>query len=211
MKYTLKELNKMVDEANEHGGSLDLSGTTSIPEGFNPTVGGNLDLSGLTSIPDGFNPTVGGWLDLRGLTSIPDGFNLTVGGWLDLRGLTSIPEGFNPTVGGSLYLGGLTSIPEGFNPTVGGSLYLRGLTSNYTKLKDGDYAPGKYLYADGILTHIKREKKIGEYTYYIGKIPGHDVIFDGEHYVHCSSVKEGISELAFKFKTAEDRGADQDE
>ena len=29
------------------------------------TVGGGLDLSGLTSIPEGFNPTVGGWLDLR--------------------------------------------------------------------------------------------------------------------------------------------------
>jgi len=34
------------------------------------TVGGSLYLSGLTSIPDGFNPTVGGDLDLSGLTSI---------------------------------------------------------------------------------------------------------------------------------------------
>ena len=67
-------------------GYLDLSGSTSIPDGFNPTVGGYLDLSGLTSIPDGFNPTVGGSLDLRGLTSIPDGFNPTVGAYLDLRG-----------------------------------------------------------------------------------------------------------------------------
>ena len=39
----------------EIGGSLDLSGLTSIPEGFNPTVGGSLGLSGLTSIPEGFN------------------------------------------------------------------------------------------------------------------------------------------------------------
>jgi len=31
------------------GGYLDLSGLTSIPEGFNPTVGDSLDLSGLTS------------------------------------------------------------------------------------------------------------------------------------------------------------------
>lgn len=109
--------------------------------------------------------------------------------------------------GGSLYLNGLTSIPEGFNPTVGGSLYLSGLTSKYTKLKDGDYIPGQYLYADGILTHIKREKKIGEYTYYVGRIPKHDVIFDGKNYAHCSSIKEGINELAFK--TAQDRGAEQ--
>ena len=33
------------------------------------TVGGSLDLSGLTSIPEGFNPTVGGGLYLSGLTS----------------------------------------------------------------------------------------------------------------------------------------------
>ena len=69
------------------GGFLYLSGLTSIPEGFNPTVGGSLDLSGLTSIPEGFNPTVGGSLDLRNLTSIPEGFNPTVGGYLDLNSL----------------------------------------------------------------------------------------------------------------------------
>ncbi|MBE6598719.1 MAG: hypothetical protein E7638_04690 [Ruminococcaceae bacterium] len=42
---TLERLNKMADEANERGGSLDLRGLTSIPEGFNPTVGGWLDLT----------------------------------------------------------------------------------------------------------------------------------------------------------------------
>ena len=110
-------------------------------------------------------------------------------------------------VGGYLDLRGLTSIPEGFNPTVGGSLYLSGLTSNFTRLKDGDYVEGEYLYADGILTHIKRAKKIGEYTYYIGKIPGLNVITDGENYAHCKSVQDGINELAFK--TASDRGAEQ--
>ena len=67
----------------------------------------NLYLSGLTSIPNGFNPTVGRGLYLSGLTSIQNGFNPTVGGYLDLRGLTSIPNGFNPTVGGSLSLKGL--------------------------------------------------------------------------------------------------------
>jgi len=48
---------------------LDLSGLTSIPKEFNPTVGGSLYLSGLTSIPKEFNPTVGGDLDLSGLIS----------------------------------------------------------------------------------------------------------------------------------------------
>jgi hypothetical protein len=131
----------------EIGGYLYLSGLTSIPEGFNPTVGGYLYLSGLTSIPEGFNPTVGGYLYLNGLTSIPEGFNPTVGGSLYLSGLTSIPEGFNPTVGGSLYLNGLTSIPEGFNPTVGGYLYLSGLTS----IPEGfNPTVGGYLYLNGL-------------------------------------------------------------
>ena len=186
-KYSLEKLCQMAERANEYGGSL--------------------HLSGLTSIPDGFNPTVGGWLDLRGLTSIPDGFNPTVGGWLDLSGLTSIPDGFNPTVGGSLHLSGLTSIPDGFNPTVGGSLDLRGLTRNYTRLENGMYVPEKYLYADGILAHIKREKKIGEYTLYVGRIPGRNVLFDGVNYAHCKTVEEGINDLAFK--SASDRGAGQ--
>ncbi len=130
-----------------------------------------------------------------------------VGGSLYLNGLTSIPEGFNPTVGGSLCLNGLTSIPEGFNPTVGGSLCLDGLTSTYTRLENGIYVPGRYIYADNILTHVKREKKIGDYTYYVGKIPGRDVIFDGTNYAHCGSFREGVAELAFK--AAEDRGAEQ--
>ena len=70
MKYTLEELNRKVEEANEIGGTLGLNGLTSIPEGFNPTVGGTLGLDGLTSIPEGFNPTVGGSLWLNGLTSM---------------------------------------------------------------------------------------------------------------------------------------------
>ena len=155
--------------------------------------GFNVDLSSLTSIPDGFNPTVGGGLDLRSLTSIPDGFNPTVGGNLYLRSLTSIPDGFNPTVGGYLDLSSLTSIPE-----------------NRVKVKrfrQGEYVEGKYLYADGILTHIKRKKRIGEYTYFIGKIFGDNVIFDGENYAHCKTFRDGVIDL--KFKAASERGADQ--
>ena len=129
------------------------------------------------------------------------------GGWLDLSSLTSIPEGFNPTVGGWLDLSSLTSIPEGFNPTVGGSLDLRGLTAKYIKLENGIYVPEKYLYADDILTHVKRTEKIGDYTLYVGKIPGQNVLFDGVNYAHCKTVQEGINDLAFK--SAADRGAEQ--
>lgn len=45
MKYTLEQLNKMVEDSN--GGGLWLDGLTSIPEGFNPTVGGSLWLDGV--------------------------------------------------------------------------------------------------------------------------------------------------------------------
>ena len=101
----------------------------------------------------------------------------------------------------------MTSIPEGFNPTVGGSLYLSGLTSKYKKLRNGDYVPKRYLYADGILTHIKGRKEIKGYVFYQGKIQGQNVIYDGKNYAHCSSFREGVADLLFK--SASDRGAEQ--
>ena len=185
MEYTKEQLQKMMGES----GSLDLSGTgiTSLPDGL--TVGGSLDLSG------------------TGITSLPDG--LTVGGSLDLSGtgITSLPDGL--TVGGSLYLRGtgITSLPDGL--TVGGSLYLSGtgITGTARRLQNGDCVPGKYLYADGILTHIKGSKTIGEYTYYIGKIKGKSVITDGVNYAHCRNIREGVSDL--RFKAQKDRGAEQ--
>ena len=67
--------------------------------------------------------------------------------------------------------------------------------------------PGKYLYADGILTHVKKKKKIGEYTLFVGKIPNRHVIFDGKHYAHCRNFRDGVGDLLFK--SAADRGADQ--
>lgn len=60
-------------------------------------INSSLYLSGLTSIPDGFNPTVGGCLDLNGLTSIPTGFHPIVGGNLWLAGINS-PTTRHPTV-----------------------------------------------------------------------------------------------------------------
>ena len=131
-----------------------------------------------------------GNLDLRDtkITALPD--NLTVGGWLDLSGteITALPD--NLTVGGWLYLRG-TGIT---NPSV-------------KRLRHGEYAHGKYLYADGILTHVKKKKKAGDYTVFVGKIPGHNVVFDGKHYAHCRNFRDGVADLLFK--SAADRGADQ--
>ena len=135
------------------------------------------------------------------------------GGWLNLRGtgITSLPEGL--TVGGSLYLGGtnITSLPEGL--AVGGWLDLGGTGITRAELKkvkriqNGDYVPGKWIYADGILTHIKKEKRINQYTFYVGRIPKKNVIFDGKYYAHCANLRDGIADLLFR--SASDRGADQ--
>ena len=188
MKLTLEEAKAMMNQ--NHNGNLYLRGTN------------------ITALPD--NLAVGGWLDLSGtnITALPD--NLTVGGSLDLSDtkITALPD--NLTVGGGLYLSGtnITALPD--NLTVGGGLDLigTGITNHTVKrLRHGEYVSGKYLYADGILTHIKKKKKIGEYTLFVGKIPNRHVIFDGKHYEHCRNFRDGVADLLFK--SAADRGADQ--
>ncbi len=95
----------------------------------------------------------------------------------------------------------------------GGSLDLRDtqITSKerakIKRLKDGDYIKNKYIYADGILTHIKKHKTVDAYTLYIGKIKGKNVVTDGVNYAHCNSLRDGIADLLFK--AAKDRGAEQ--
>ena len=115
--------------------------------------------------------------------------------------------------GGSLYLRGtqITSLPD--NLTVGGSLDLRNTQIDLSKdpkvrhLRNGDYIPNRYLYADGILTHIRGCKRVGDYIIYIGKIKGRNVVSDGTLYAHCSKLSDGIADIAFK--RAKSRGADQ--
>ena len=159
------------------------------------TVGGSLFLSNtqITALPD--NLTVGGGLDLRNtpITALPD--NLTVGGSLDLRNtqITALPD--NLTVGGWLDLRNTQITDE------------RAAREQVRHLRDGDYVAGRYLYADGILTHIKKRKAVGAYTVYVGKIPHKNVVSDGTSYAHCDSLRDGIADLLFK--AAEDRGAEQ--
>ena len=136
-----------------------------------------------------------GSLNLRRtkITSLPD--NLTVGGWLDLSGtkITSLTE--NITVGRSLLLSRTHIESKGKE------------AKKVRRLKNGDYVEGRYLYCDDTLIHVKRKRKIGEYTYYVGKIKGMNAIYDGENYAHCKDFKDGVNDLAFK--KAEDRGAEQ--
>ena len=156
---------------------------------------GDLDLSGtqIQSLPEGL--TVGGWLDLRNtpIQSLPEG--LTVVGDLDLRNtpIQSLPEGL--TVGGWLDLSG-TQIKDRIAER-----------RKVKKLREGDYVEGRYLYVDGIFTHIKKKKLVGAFTLFVGKIKGKNVVSDGVNYAHCDSLREGISDLLFK--SAKDRGATQ--
>ena len=125
------------------------------------------------------------------ITALPD--NLTVGGWLDLSGTQ------------------ITALPD--NLTVGGGLDLRGtqITARESRkvktLHNGDYKAGCYVYADNILTHIKSKKKVGQFTVFVGKISGNNVITDGTNYAHCDKLRDGIADLLFK--AAADRGAEQ--
>ena len=192
MELTLEKAKEIMDQNN---GDLYLSGTQ------------------IASLPD--NLTVGGSLDLRHtqIASLPD--NLTVGGSLYLSGtqIASLPD--NLTVGGSLDLSDtqIASLPD--NLTVGGWLDLRhtqiknknSAVKKVHRLSNGEYKEGKYIYADRILTHIKRKHKINGYTYYYGKIKGKNVVSDGKNYAHCDSFRDGIADLLFK--AAKDRGADQ--
>lgn len=132
------------------------------------------------------------------------------GGNLNLRGtpITSLPE--NLTVGGSLYLIGtqITKLPD----TLKVSDSVLHTNPNLKKrpehkLHDGDYVPGKYLYADRILTHVKNRRKSGAYTYYLGKIKDKTVVSDGTYWAHCRTLREGVADLLYKH--AADRGAEQ--
>ena len=116
---------------------------------------------------------------------------------------------------GSLDLRGtqITALPD--NLTVGGSLYLSGTQitnkdkarKKVKKLTDGAYVQNRYVYADGILTHVVKKKTVGAYVLFVGKIKGKNVVFDGKNYAHCDSMRDGIADLLFK--SAADRGANQ--
>ena len=192
------------------GGWLDLSYTLicELPE--NLTVGAGLYLNDTPIRELPVNLTVGGDLDLSGteITELPA--NLTVVGWLDLSYtfIRELPEGL--TVGRWLELIGtpINELPKGL--TVGKTIYGMGHivnNKNYKQLQNGDYVPGKYIYADGILTLIKGVHKIGQYTVYVGKFKGHNVVSDGTYYAHCNNIRKGIADIAFK--RLKDRGTAQ--
>lgn len=115
---------------------------------------------------------------------------------------------------GDLYVAAdVEKLPAGLTVN---NLYMSGCTGitnksrerkKLKKLRDGEYVSGKYLFADNILTNIKSKKTVGQYTVYVGKIKGNNVVSDGVNYAHCDKLRDGIADLLFK--AASDRGADQ--
>lgn len=193
----------------ENGGSLDLNGApiVSIPDGL--VVGGGLNLSGTfaTFLPEDL--LVGGSLYLRDapIKSLPEG--LMVGGTLDLRDtdIIRLPGGL--TVGGHLDLRGtgIKSLPEDL--LVGGEVFLPdvGVSGrNVRHLTEGDYVPGRYVYADSRLVHVASEEHFDGYVFYVGKIRGQNVVTDGKRYVRCGSIRDGIAELDFMAAKEQGKG-----
>lgn len=167
-----------------------------IESSMNPVVDGNLDLSNtkIQALPEGLE--VKGWLNLcyTPIQTLPE--HLTVGGWLNLSNtpIQVLPESLK--VGGYIYLENtkLSSSQAEINHKV-------------KKLRNGDYKEKDYLYCDGFLTLIRKTQKLGEYTVYIGKIPGRNVVSDGKHFAHCDKIRDGIADILYK--EASDRGAEQ--
>ena len=177
-----------------------------LPEGLIVDRDLNIRNTEIKELPEGL--IVGGALDISDteIKELPEG--LMVGGWLDVRGseIRKLPERL--TVGGSLYMKGteITELPESL--VVGGYIYWDGKTcGSPTPLRQGDYAPGRYLFADGILTQISKKKTFGGYDVYIGKIKGRNVVSDGTYYAHCDKIRDGIEDL--QFKEAKARRAEQ--
>ena len=191
------------------GGSLYLYNTPIEELPDNLTVGGSLSIANtkITKIPDNIIIGKDFYFNNTPITELPD--NLVIGGdiWLSYQiNLKKLPD--NLVVGDSIQA---YSIPHEYsfnNVTVGKQLYCyNGNSYNINHLQNGDYVEVRYLYADDILTHVSSKRTFGKYTFYKGKIPNINVIYDGVNYAHCSNFKSGVLEL--EFKSMKDRGSEQ--
>lgn len=151
----------------------------------------NLSCSKIKKLPDTL--IIGKTLDLSHteIMELPD--NLTVGKNLNLSytKIPGLPDSL--VVGGYINISctGDVELPETL--ATGGAVFKDGksLPCQCRRLKQGECVPGKYLYADKILTHIKEILKNGNDTVYVGKIPGNDVTFDGKNYTHSDILSDG--------------------
>lgn len=170
-------------------------------------VGGNIEANDtpLKKIPDNF--VVPGYLDLNSthLKTLPN--NLVVGRSLYLQRthLKELPTGL--IIGQSLDIRktSISTLPEDL--IVNERVYSEGLrpgnpSQNY--LKNGDYVPNRYIYANGDLTEIEYSYREKECDIYVGRLKGKNIVSDGIYYVQCEDVEKGIEEIKSKTITALD-------
>lgn len=181
-----------------------------LPEGL--VVGSDISLwenNKIETIPEDI--VVGGSIHLnKYIKHLPD--YLVIGGSVivDNMDFTDLPD--HLVVGGHLDIvkSGIRFLPEGVKVNsfiiCKNGVYMR---SNHPGnfLDDHEYVPGRYLYTDNRVTPIEQKEQIGDYDYYIGKIPGRNVVSDGEYFAHCKDIDEGICEL--KYKHTAERGLEQ--
>ena len=66
------------------------------------------------------------------------------------------------------------------------------------ELATPEWVDGRFVWADGILTPIKKIMHIGEYLLFVGRIPHRNVVSDGVHFAHCDKFSDGILDLKIK-------------
>lgn len=172
--------------------SLDLSHSLvkKLPEGLFVPSNLYLNHTPIAELPKSLIIGRGLILSYAPIKELPE--NLVVGGWIDFQHtqIRRLPKSLKV---------GKKIIPNDFIPKEG--------ADRVSRLTEGEYVPGRYLYADGILTPVRRRKAFKGYVFYEGKNPERYVVTDGTYYAHCSSLRNGISDLAFK--KAWDRGKEQ--
>ena len=212
----------------KNGGNLDLSFTeyTALQDGLyvpgnlylsfskieqlpnRLTVGKSLTVSSsrITEIPD--DTVIGGDLNMAcsKIAKLPNHF--VIGGSLDAchSSLRELP--FSLSIGGDLLIAHTGIQNLAFGLFVGGKIdtFHTSISSDELKrvgkLYQGASREGRYLYADGKITHINNVELMDGKMYFNGKIPNCNVISDGKQYVPCSSLDEGRVALCLKAVSA---------
>jgi hypothetical protein len=201
-------------------GNLDIDSTniSELPSGL--IVDGSLYISNsaVTQLPDDI--IVGGTIAIDGanIHTLPDNLIVCDDLYIQNTNIKTLPDGL--VVSGTIYVNDRNQLEISSESMIkiGGKIVyyvsdsdtlvgVVNIPSEDQKLKDGDYVEGRYLYADGILTHVKSKKTCGKYTIYYGKIKTRNVVYDGTYYAHCDNIRDGIRDI--EFKHAKDRGLDE--
>jgi hypothetical protein len=176
------------------------------------TINGYLYLDSLKAADKDFlkDTTINGYLYLASLKAADKDFlkDTTINGGLYLNSLKAADKDFlkDTTINGGLSLDSLQAADKDFlkDTTINGGLSLDSLQaadrvilrSNVKQLQRGYNAKKGYCYFDGILTKVTSVSTKNGYTIYTTPI-GY-VAEKGEYTAHAKSIKEAISDIAYK-------------